>query len=169
MTPSQVRRLFLLLFAVGGSDGDGSDPMGSATRRAGGTCDDVHIVIRKHLSLAPFAMKRIVSRRVFSSSKIPKRICRELILAFDIVSFDKGIIGTVAYAVSRSSQHLEGQAIIDGESDVAGYLHGSATTVSSPMIKEITDMIDSAYSRCKPTGGSTWVSTLSSTSKRIIF
>jgi hypothetical protein len=51
MTPSQVRRLFLLPFAVGGSDGDGSDPMGSATIRAGGTCDDVHIVIRKQLLL----------------------------------------------------------------------------------------------------------------------
>ena len=66
MTPSQVRRLFLLLFAVGGSDddeGDDRDPMGGgATRRTGGgACDDVHIVIRKHLSLAPFAMKRIVS------------------------------------------------------------------------------------------------------------
>ncbi|KAL3799645.1 hypothetical protein ACHAW5_004516 [Stephanodiscus triporus] len=63
MTPSQVRRLFLLLFAVGGSDGEGEDaarPMGGATRRTGGACDDVHIVIRKHLSLAPFAMKRIL-------------------------------------------------------------------------------------------------------------
>jgi hypothetical protein len=80
--------------------------------------------------------------------------------AFVIVSFNKGIIGTVAYAVSRSSQLLEGQAIIDGEADLAGYLHGSATTVSTPMIKEITDMIHSAYSRCKPTGGSTGFSTL---------
>jgi Fanconi anemia group D2 protein len=76
MTPSQVRRLFLLLFAVGGSDGDGNDPMGSDTRRAGGTCDDVHIVIRKHLSLAPFAMKRIVSRRVLSSLEILERMPR---------------------------------------------------------------------------------------------
>lgn len=91
MTPSQVRRLFLLLFAVGGSDGEGDDaarPMGGtngtggATRRTRGTCDDVHIVIRKHLSLAPFAMKRIVSFTDSSSSKIHAYSCE---LTFDIV------------------------------------------------------------------------------------
>ncbi|KAL3808327.1 hypothetical protein ACHAXA_004056, partial [Cyclostephanos tholiformis] len=139
MTPSQMRRLFLLLFAVGGSEGDGDDTMGDATRRTGGTCDDVHIVIRKHLSLAPFAMKRI------------------------------GIIGTVAYAVSRSSQLLERQAIIDREADVVGYLNGSATTVSSPVIKEITDMIHSAYSGCKPTGGSIGAKTIATSSFDIVF
>jgi len=57
MTPYQVRRIFLILFAVGG-DGD-EDGAGSTMR--GGACDDVQIVIRKHLSLTPFAMKRIVS------------------------------------------------------------------------------------------------------------
>lgn len=77
---------------------------------------------------------------------------------FVCASFNKGIIGTVAYAVSRSSQLLEGEA------DVSGYLHGSATTMSAPMIREITDMIHSAYSRCKPTGGSTGVSNIASSS-----
>ena len=107
MTPSQIRRLFLLLFAVGGNDEEGGDGNNRAS-------DDVHIVIRKHLSLTPFAMKRI------------------------------GIIGTVAYAVSRSSQLLERHTIIDGI--------GSAAFASSPVIKEITDVINSAYTHCKPSG-----------------
>ena len=59
MTPCQVRRLFLILFAVG--DGDGKDIDGTGSSMSGGACDDVQIVIRKHLSLSPFAMKRIVS------------------------------------------------------------------------------------------------------------
>lgn len=48
----RIIRLFLLLFAVGGDDDDGGG--------GGGACD---IVIRKHLSLAPFAKKRIVSAK----------------------------------------------------------------------------------------------------------
>jgi len=108
MTPSQIRRLFLLLFAVGGNN----EEVGGNNRAS----DDVHIVIRKHLSLTPFAMKRI------------------------------GIIGTVAYAVSRSSQLLERHTIIDGL--------GSAAFASSPVIKEITNVINSAYTHCKPSGTS---------------
>ena len=73
-------------------------------------------------------------------------------LLFACAAFNKGIIGTVACAVSRSSRLLEGQAIIDGETVVAGCIHGSATIVNSPLIQEITEMINSAYSRCKPTG-----------------
>jgi hypothetical protein len=97
-------------------------------------------------------------------------------LLFACASFNKGIIGTVACAVSRSSRLLEGQAIIDAESDVAGCLHGSATIVSSPLIQEITEMINSAYSRCKPTGGATGkggvglsASTLTASSSSVTF
>ena len=74
MSSSQVRRLFLLLFAVGygdGDEGDGSRQLGAASAAGsggggggGGACSDVHIVITKHLSLAPFSMKRIVSLTV---------------------------------------------------------------------------------------------------------
>ena len=59
LTPYQVRRLFLILFAVG--DGDQGDEGAAGMTMRGGACDDVQIVIRKHLSLTPFAMKRIVS------------------------------------------------------------------------------------------------------------
>lgn len=76
-------------------------------------------------------------------------------LLFACAAFNKGIIGTVACAVSRSSRLLERQATIDGETDVVGCLHGSATIVNSPLIQEITEMINSAYSRCKPTGSTT--------------
>ena len=67
MSSSQVRRLFLLLFAVGYGDGDEGEgsQLGAASAAggggAGGACSDVHIVITKHLSLASFSMKRIVS------------------------------------------------------------------------------------------------------------
>eukprot|EP00579_Thalassiosira_antarctica_P028848 CAMPEP_0202023654 /NCGR_PEP_ID=MMETSP0905-20130828/52355_1 /ASSEMBLY_ACC=CAM_ASM_000554 /TAXON_ID=420261 /ORGANISM="Thalassiosira antarctica, Strain CCMP982" /LENGTH=294 /DNA_ID=CAMNT_0048586081 /DNA_START=1 /DNA_END=881 /DNA_ORIENTATION=- len=126
MTPSQVRRLFLLLFAVGGGEDEGMDANvgGMAAGSMGGAATD--IVIRKHLALAPFAKKRI------------------------------GIIGTVAYAVSRSSQLQEQQAFIDNENNMAETeatcLAGSAAVASSPIVKEIRDMIESAYSHCKPAG-----------------
>jgi len=70
MSSSQVRRLFLLLFAVGYGDGDEGEgsQLGAASAAggggAGGACSDVHIVITKHLSLAPFSMKRIVRRHI---------------------------------------------------------------------------------------------------------
>ncbi len=65
MTPYQVRRLFLILFAVG-NDNDDNDVEGAAgTTVRGGACDDIQICIRKHLSLAPFAMQRIVSLFLF--------------------------------------------------------------------------------------------------------
>ena len=66
MTPTQVRRLFLLLFAVGDEDdednggGVAGPMMRTSGRTGGGACDDVYIVIKKHLSLAPLAKKRIV-------------------------------------------------------------------------------------------------------------
>ena len=59
MTTSQVRRLFLLLFAVGGEEEGGVGDVGGTTGSMGGAVTD--IVIRKHLALAPFAKKRIVS------------------------------------------------------------------------------------------------------------
>ena len=62
MTPSQLRRLFLLLFAVGAEDEERMN--GMLTGRMGGACDDIHIVIRKHLSLSPFSKKRIVSNLI---------------------------------------------------------------------------------------------------------
>ena len=55
MTPSQVRRLFLLLFAVGDEEDDG----GAGPSSMGNSVTD--IVIRKHLALASFEKKRIVS------------------------------------------------------------------------------------------------------------
>ena len=67
MSSSQVRRLFLLLFAVGYGDGDEGEgsQLGAVSAAGGGgagcACSDVHIVITKHLSLAPYSMKRIVS------------------------------------------------------------------------------------------------------------
>lgn len=51
-TSHHLRTLFLLLFLVGGSD--------NLVEGAGGL-DDVHIVIRKYLALAPVKFKRIVS------------------------------------------------------------------------------------------------------------
>ncbi|KAL7541555.1 hypothetical protein ACHAXR_011033 [Thalassiosira sp. AJA248-18] len=123
MTTGQVRRLFLLLFAVGGGDGDGDDGDLDGGIR-GSACD---IVIRKHLSLAPFAKKRI------------------------------GIIGTVAYAVSRSSQLQEQQSIIDDENGMAETeatcLPGDAAVASSPITKEIKELIEEAYNHCKPAAG----------------
>lgn len=59
MTTSQVRRLFLLLFAVGGDEEGGGGGTGGTTGSMGGAVTD--IVIRKHLALAPFTKKRIVS------------------------------------------------------------------------------------------------------------
>ena len=56
MTTGQVRRLFLLLFAVGLGEGAEGE---AGMQDISGT--DVGIVIQKHLSLAPFAKKRIVS------------------------------------------------------------------------------------------------------------
>eukprot|EP00957_Ditylum_brightwellii_P154934 11792303-Ditylum_brightwellii.AAC.1 len=60
LSAGQVRKLFLLLFAVGNNDDDDNN---GAMRSSGGGgmggCDDVHIVIRKHLSLATIAMKQI--------------------------------------------------------------------------------------------------------------
>lgn len=57
-----LRKLFLLLFHVGNDD-DVDDTMAGASTNIGlgGGCDDVHIVIRKHLSLPQISMKRIVS------------------------------------------------------------------------------------------------------------
>ncbi|KAL7552476.1 hypothetical protein ACHAWF_016165 [Thalassiosira exigua] len=82
------------------------------------------IVIQKHLTLAPFTKKRI------------------------------GIIGTVAHAVSKSSQLLKQEAIIDGENAIAETeatcLPGSAAVASSPVAKEVQDMITSAYQLCQP-------------------
>lgn len=116
MTPSQVRRLFLLLFSVGGDDDDGAMARSSGSM-GGSACD---IVIRKHLSLAPFAKKRI------------------------------GIIGTIAYAVSMSSKIMdEEQQSGMGENTEATHLPTNAAASSSPIVKEIQDMIDFAYNSCK--------------------
>lgn len=62
----------------------------------------------------------------------------------------------MAYAVSRSSQLQEQQATIDQENNLADTeatcLAGSAAVASSPIVKEIQDMIEFAYSHCKPAG-----------------
>ena len=65
----------------------------------------------------------------------------------------QGIIETVAYAVSRSSQLQDQQAFVDDEKHGQNRSHmpcscsGSAVATSSPVVKEIRDMIDeSAYS-----------------------
>ena len=66
MTPGQVRRLFLLLFAVGVEE-EGAEVAGEARGGSmGGAVTD--IVIRKHLNLASFEKKRIVSISSFSQS-----------------------------------------------------------------------------------------------------
>lgn len=57
LTPSQVRKLFIILFAVG--DDGTMDNSASA-----GGYDDVHIVIRKHLSQRAISMKQIVSTSI---------------------------------------------------------------------------------------------------------
>ena len=57
----------------------------------------------------------------------------------------QGIIGAVAFAVSRSSLLEDRQA----GSDLPG---GSAAVASSPIIQEIKDMISNAYTHCKPAG-----------------
>jgi len=76
LTPSQVRRLFLVLFSMGGNDEDGAngDALGGGRRVGTGGCDDVHIVIRKYLSQASVALKRIV-RSVCKSSRPCVCIC----------------------------------------------------------------------------------------------
>jgi len=70
MSSSQLRRLFLLLFAVGyeGSEDKEDDALRTANSssikdgmRGSDGCADIHIVIAKHLALAPLSMKKIVS------------------------------------------------------------------------------------------------------------
>ena len=62
MTPSQLRRLFMVLFTVGGNDDDGDDDMGGPRKVGVGGCDDVQIVIRKYLAMPSAFLKRIVSQ-----------------------------------------------------------------------------------------------------------
>jgi hypothetical protein len=122
MTTSQVRRLFLLLFAAGG---DKNDDMTSAlgdSSGVGGACDDIQIVIEKNLSHGQIANKRI------------------------------GIIGTVAYAVTRSAELLAQQNSMEVEGTDATCMPGSAAVASSPIVKDITDKIEKAYSKCQPVG-----------------
>ncbi len=59
--------------------------------------------------------------------------------------YSQGIIGTVAFAVSRSSLLADRRAGAD-------LLGGSAAVASSPIIQEIKDMISNAYTYCKPAG-----------------
>ncbi len=61
MTSSQLRRLFMVLFTVGGNDDDGDDDMGGPRKVGVGGCDDVQIVIRKYLAMPSAFLKRIVS------------------------------------------------------------------------------------------------------------
>jgi len=136
MTTAQVRRLFLLLFAVCGewNDEKDDDDMAAAAsaasssfgRTGGGACDDVYIVIKKHLSLSSFAKKKI------------------------------GIIGTVAYAVSRSSKLLEQQSSTDNEKNMVDTeetrLGTASTALPSPEVHDVMEMIDAAYSQCQPSG-----------------
>lgn len=62
MTSSQLRRLFMVLFTVGGNDDDGDDDMGGPRKVGVGGCDDVQIVIRKYLAMPSAFFKRIVSQ-----------------------------------------------------------------------------------------------------------
>ena len=73
----------------------------------GGVVTD--IVIRKHLALSSFAMKRIVSTGRFFSFRsdlfVPARVVLISHASTSRRSISaQGTIGTVAYAVSRSSQ-----------------------------------------------------------------
>jgi len=81
-SPKQLRRLFLLLFRVGVDEEEGDNTMAGASTNIGlgGGSDDVHIIIRKHLSLPQICMKRI------------------------------GIIGSVCFAASRSLNVSESDA-----------------------------------------------------------
>lgn len=120
MTTSQVRRLFLLLFAAGGEkNGDMTSGLGNSSG-VGGACDDIQIVIEKNLSHANIANKRI------------------------------GIIGTVAYAVTRSTELLDQQNAMEMEGTDATCMPAGAAASSSPIVKEITDKIEKAYSKCQP-------------------
>jgi len=116
LSAGQVRKLFLLLFAVGNNDDDDNN---GAMRSSGGGgmggCDDVHIVIRKHLSLATIAMKQI------------------------------GIIGAVAFAVSRSSK-CAGENALDNTEETSGEAHNSSVEA------EITNVLEMACSNCSPRG-----------------
>ena len=73
MTTGQVRRLFLLLFAVGLGGGDTGEGAGGEASMQDISGTDVGIVIQKHLSLAPFAKKRIVSSCVVVWAFLNKR------------------------------------------------------------------------------------------------
>ena len=123
MTTSQVRRLFLLLFAAGG---DKSDEMSSAglgdTSGVGGACDDIQIVIEKNLSHGQISNKRI------------------------------GIIGTVAYAVTRSAELLGQQNSMEMEGTDTTCMPGGAAATTSPIVKDITEKIEKAYAKCQPAG-----------------
>lgn len=120
MTTSQVRRLFLLLFAAGGEKNDEMTSGLGDSSGVGGACDDIQIVIEKNLSHANISNKRI------------------------------GIIGTVAYAVTRSAELLDQQNSMDVEGTDATCMPGGAAAASSPIVKEITDKIEKAYSKCQP-------------------
>lgn len=64
MTSSQLRRLFMVLFTVGGNDDDGDHGMGGPRKVGVGGCDDVQIVIRKYLAMPSAFLKRIVSLQI---------------------------------------------------------------------------------------------------------
>eukprot|EP00984_Skeletonema_dohrnii_P018378 scaffold8562_cov102-Skeletonema_dohrnii-CCMP3373.AAC.5 len=120
MTTSQVRRLFLLLFAAGGDKNDEmANGLGDSSG-VGGACDDIQIVIEKNLSHGQISNKRI------------------------------GIIGTVAYAVTRSAELLDQQNSMEVEETDATCMPGGAAVASLPIVKDITEKIEKAYSKCQP-------------------
>lgn len=120
MTTSQVRRLFLLLFAAGGDKNDEMTGGLGDMSGVGGACDDIQIVIEKNLSHGQIANKRI------------------------------GIIGTVAYAVTRSAELLAQQNSMEEEQTDATCMPVGAAASSSPIVKDITEKIEKAYSKCQP-------------------
>jgi hypothetical protein len=107
----------------------------------GGVVTD--IVIRKHLALSSFAMKRIVStgrfflvsfRLIRTSESCPDFSCVHL-STFDIGPGHHWHRGLCRVSVVTAT-----------------CLAGSAAVAASPVVKEIEDMIESAYSHCKPAG-----------------
>ena len=130
MTTSQLRRLFLLLFAAGDDEKDGASIELGNSSGMGSVCDDIQIVIEKNLSHGQIANKRI------------------------------GIIGTVAYAVTRSSKLLQQQDAMEVEGTDATCMPGA--TASSPIVKDITEKIEKAYNKVKAVSNSMFDTNMSS-------
>lgn len=127
LQPCHLRILFLLLFSVG-TDNNGHESthdmnISNKNQRTGKIishcCNDVHIVIRKFLALSPISMKRI------------------------------GIIGTICYAVSRSTTFQQ-EANDPNKQEETCTDNTDGINSLPPTLVEVIDMLEFVHKHCTP-------------------